>query len=143
MAPPATVRAMGKQPGGSRRRGIDLEGLAQRDRRGLVGAWRNAEAYLREPLPDVVRRALAQGWDARQVAKWILRQTEETADLRPAQIDWLAQQPSPEEFRPPRKPPRRRQDAVGAGGFWEGVRTEARRPRGVSGGLPGLGKKSR
>lgn len=115
-----------------------FEGLEKKDRKGLVEARRNAEAYLREPLPVVVRRELAAGRTPEQVGHWIARRTEGTALLNAAQVAWLAKQKEPRFFTPPAKPRKPPKDR--AGGFWDGLRTESN-PRAVRGGAPGLGKR--
>jgi hypothetical protein len=137
--------AMGEQrrqetANGSRR--PSAVALAGKDRKTIDRVWRDAEAFLNEPLTVHVKRALRSGSTPAEVVRQVARRSQQWARLTGRQVLWLAEQPDPDPRRwvRPDRPGVGRDPEQRRGGFWESIRNE-RYVREVGGGLPTLGKR--
>jgi len=135
--------------GGQRRQeGVNGSGrpsavaLTGKDRKTIERVWRDAEAFLNEPLTVHVKRALRGGSTPAEVVRQVARRSQQWARLTERQVLWLAEQPDPDPRRwvRPDKPGVGRDPEQRRGGFWESIRNE-RYVREVGGGLPTLGKR--
>ncbi|WP_454778383.1 hypothetical protein [Georgenia muralis] len=146
---PAKVTS--RQPGMDERRGKEgayasrrpsTIALSKKDRKTIDRVWRDAEAFLNEPLTVHVKRALRNGSTPTEIVRQVAKRSQRWALLTEQQVLWLAEQPDPDPRRwvRPDKPGAGRDPGRAQGGFWESIRNE-RYVREVGGGLPTLGKR--